>query len=132
MEQLVLSVIWFLIELFLQVLTPIPSWPSSGKKKEEGASAVAGSFGWFIGGIFLGFIWAVLFPRFILQTPELRLANLVCGPILSGYVALVVSRRRGNDNSNIRPRNHFWYAYWFTMGLIATRYGVAYREMFGW
>ena len=78
----------------------------------------------------VGLIWATMFPLFMLPTPELRLANLVLSPFLSAYVGQFVSVRRSRENSDINPRKHFWYAYWFTFGLIVARYGYTYRNIF--
>jgi hypothetical protein len=57
----------------------------------------------------------------------LRLANLPVAPLVSAYIAQAIARRRREANPLIAPRNHFWKAFWFTLGLVAIRFAYATR-----
>lgn len=63
----------------------------------------------------------------IIAISILRMVNLVLAPIASAYLSKRIANRRSKDNPFIVPRNHFWQAFWFTLGLTLIKFAYATR-----
>ena len=57
----------------------------------------------------------------------LRIANLVLAPVASAFISQAIARRRSRHNKFIIPRNHFWQAFWFTLGIVTVRFAYVVR-----
>jgi ABC-type molybdate transport system permease subunit len=51
-----------------------------------------------------------------------RLINLCLAPFVAGYIALRMSRRRGNRGKHSNSKFHYFVAFVFTLAFVATRY----------
>ncbi len=126
MEELLIIIFQFLFEFVLNVLSGIPfDWPSKNRKIPEPESILLQCFLWFCGGCLLAGVSLLIFKRTLISIPALRIVNLVLAPIVSGLVSRSIASRRSLDNKFIVPRNHFWYAFWFTLGLVIIRFTYA-------
>lgn len=128
MEELFVLLFQFLIEFTVNVLGSIPfNWPSKYRTSPESESAFAKNLVWFLGGCFLAGITLIFFRHSLITYPELRIANLVLAPIASAFLSQHIARHRAKQNLFIIPRNHFWQAFWYTVGLVLIRFTYAAR-----
>jgi hypothetical protein len=64
----------------------------------------------------------------MISLSALRIANLVLAPITSAFISQAIARHRSKRNRFINPRNHFWQAFWFTLGIVTVRFAYAVRH----
>lgn len=128
MEELIVVILQGFFEFILNVLGNIPAdWPSKNRNTPERESVVANCFLWFLGGCVLAGISLIFFKHTLIPTLELRIANLVLAPIASAFLSEHIAKRRAEKNPLIIPRNHFWQAFWYTVGLVVIRFTYASR-----
>jgi hypothetical protein len=126
MEELLAALFQFIIEFLLNVVADIPfDWPSRNRRTPEPERIAAVCFLWLLLGATLAWLSLFFFPRPLISRQALRMANLVLAPFASGLLSLFVARRRALTNPYIIPRNHFWQAFWFSVGLVAVRFAYA-------
>jgi len=80
----------------------------------------------FVIGCVLGGVSVFVVQHSLLSLPALRVINLLAAPLFSAFLSKAIATRRSETNANIIPRNHFWQAFWFTLGLVMVRF--AYVE----
>jgi hypothetical protein len=125
MEELLIVIIQYLFEFTLNVLGNIPfDWPSRNRSTSEPEDIFLRCFLWFCGGCVLAgvsLLTSLDTPSFQFQLYALQISRLPLllprffpGPLLAG------ARR-------ITQRNHFWQAFWFTLGLTIIRFAYAAR-----
>lgn len=128
MEELLIAALQFLIEFFFNVLSNAPfDWPSKNRRSPEPESSVGKNFVWFLGGCLLAGITLLFFKQPLISLPELRIANLLLAPIAAAFFSQYIARERARTNPFIVPRNHFWQAFWYTVGLVLIRFAYATR-----
>ena len=128
MEELLVIIIQFLFELILNVLINIPfDWPSRNRSTPEPDGIVGVCMLWFGGGCLLGGISILVFKHTLIALAALRILNVVAAPVGSAYLSKRIAIGRSRENPNIHPRNHFWQAFWFTLGLVLIRFAYASR-----
>lgn len=128
MEELLVVVLQFLLEFILNVLANIPfDWPSRNRRTPEPESIWLRCFLWSCGGGLLAGVSLLVFKQTLISVPALRIANLVIAPVVSGFLSEAIAKRRASRNELIVPRNHFWQAFWFTLGLVIIRFTYATR-----
>jgi hypothetical protein len=128
MEELLIIIIQFLFELILNVLINIPfDWPSRSRHTPEPDRIVGVCMLWFGGGCLLGGISLLVLKHTLIALAALRILNVVAAPLGSAYLSQSIASRRARDNPYIHPRNHFWQAFWFTLGLVLIRFAYASR-----
>ena len=128
MEEFLIVLIQFIVEFFFNIVAEIPfDWPSRNRKTPEPERIAGWCFGWLLLGGFIAWGSTFVFSPTFISIPALRIANLVLSPIASGLLSLFIARHRAHTNPNIVPRNHFWQAFWFTIGLVAIRFAYASR-----
>ena len=128
MEELFILILQFLIEFVIDVLIYVPfDLPSKNRNKPEPESIVIPCSLWLVGGGVLAIVSLTVFDKTLIKVPELRMANLVLAPVVSGLISRAIAARRAESNKFIVPRNHFWYAFWFTLGLVLIRFTYAVR-----
>ena len=126
MEEILIAIAQFLFEFLFDVLLNIPfDWPSRNRKSPEPESIILICFLWFIGSIGLGFISILIFKNTLITHPSLRIANLFMAPITSAYISKSIAARRAKRNPYLVPRNHYWQAFWFTLGYTLYRFAYA-------
>lgn len=128
MEELIVVIFQFVIEFTLNALGYLPAdWPSKRRKTPESENLRPLCFLWLVAGGVVGGLSLLIFDYALLQPTWLRLANLLVSPLASAYLAQFVARRRAHTNPFIVPRNHFWYGFWFSLGLAFIRFAYASR-----
>lgn len=128
MEELLIIVLQFLFELALNVLANIPfDWPSRNRRRPEPERIGWWCVFWFIGGCVIGYISLFFLRQTLISVGALRMLNLLIAPLASASLSQAIARRRAQTNYNIVPRNHFWQAFWFTLGLVLVRFAYAAR-----
>lgn len=127
MEEIIGFILQFIIEFLLEsLLYDIFDWPVSRRTRSEPAKPIARSTLWFILGCLIAAGSLYFFPRSFISVPALRVTNLILAPIFSAYVAREIAIIYRRSNSAIIPHNHFWQAFWFTLGLTGTRFLYIY------
>lgn len=128
MEELLVIAFQFLIELILEIVVNLPfDWPNRNPREREPERIGGSCVVWCIGGALLGWLSVALFKHTLISVGGLRVLNLVIAPIASAYVSQGLALRRAQTNSNIIGRNHFWKAFWFTLGLVVVRFAYTTR-----
>jgi len=129
MEDLIITILQFLFEFILEIFSYAPfDWPSSWRTRPESESLWEKCLTWFIIGCGLAAITMLFLKRTWISHPALRIANLVLAPIVSAFISQAIARRRSKRNPNIIPRNQFWQAFWFTLGVVTVRFAYAVRH----
>ena len=128
MEDILIIIIQFLIEFSLEVLPWEPiDWPSRNRSIPEPSTLFLSCFLCFLGGSLLGGLSLIVFRRTLITHSVLRIVNVIVAPIVSASLSGAIARRRARINKYIIPRNHFWRAFWFTLGLVLIRFAYAQR-----
>jgi hypothetical protein len=129
MEDLIITIFQALFEFLLEVFFYIPfDWPSTSRSQPESETIIGSCFGWFIGGCILSWLLMLVLNHTFITHPAFRIVNLVLAPITSAFVSQAIARHRSKRNHFIIPRNHFWQAFWFTLGIVAVRFAYAVRH----
>ena len=129
MEDLIIAILQALFEFALEIFSYTPfDWPFSSRSQPESDTIVGRCFSWFVGGCLLSWLMMFIFKRTFISHPALRIANLVLAPITSAFISQAIARHRSKRNSYIIPCNHFWQAFWFTLGIVAIRFAYAVRH----
>ncbi|GAB3253084.1 hypothetical protein GCM10027296_20090 [Chitinimonas naiadis] len=122
MEEILILIAQFLIEVVAQVLIELPFEFSKGRKdRPEEGSWLRYMVFLFIGGL-AGGVSLYFFPGTLLHQPWLRVANLLVAPLLSAALAQAIAEHRRDANPFISPSVHAWTAFWFTLGLAGVRF----------
>lgn len=128
MEDFLVAVLQFLFEFALDVLSNLPfDLPSRNRSTPEPQGTVLPRFLWFCGGCALALGSLVVVKHTLIAVSAWRIANLVLAPLASAFLSKAISRRRTRTNPYIVPRNHFWQAFFFTLGLVLVRFAYASR-----
>lgn len=124
MEEIIILIIQVFFEIFLQIFSYLP-FDLSSKKKPDPQSIWPFSILWFFGGCFLGWLSLFLFEHTFIPTFGLRITNLVLSPIVAAFLSETIATRRAKENDFVVPRDHFWLAFWFTLGFTVVRFAYA-------
>jgi hypothetical protein len=128
MEELLIVIIQFLFEFLFDVIGNIPfDWPSSNRTKPESDGIFFRCFLGFCGGCLLAGASLLVVKHTFISVSALRIANVALAPIASAFLSKAIASRRARANVFIVPRNHFWQAFWFTLGLVLIRFAYASR-----
>ncbi len=126
MEELLGIILQLLFEFVLEVLANVPfDWLSRNRTTPESDNHVVKNFLWFGGGCVLAGLSLLVVGQSIITVPALRIVNLVLAPVVSAVLSEAIANRRARTNPFIIPRNHFWQAFWFTLGLTLIRFTFA-------
>ena len=126
MEELLVVVLQFIVEVGFEVLANLPlEWvperPASGRTKVVLA--------WlFVGGC-VGWLSTLVLRQTMIHVPALRLLNLLIAPLVSGLVASAWGdlRERRGRRRRASHDHHFWRSFAFTLGLVLMRFAYAAR-----
>jgi len=128
MEELLIAIIQFLFEFTLDVLGSIPfDWPSRNRTTPEPKGVFLRRLLWFCGGCALASVSLLVVKHTVVSVSALRIANLVLAPVASAFLSEAIANHRAKENPFIIPRNHFWQALFFTLGLVLVRFAYASR-----
>jgi hypothetical protein len=125
MEDLIIAILQGIFEFLMEVFgySPIDwlfpnEWPKS---------LIGKCVAWFIIGCGLACVSMLFLNRTWISHPVLRILNLISAPFISAIISQAIARRRNQNNPDIIPRNHFWQAFWFTLGIVTVRFTYAVR-----
>jgi len=128
MEEILIAVIQFLFEFTLDVLSDIPfEWMSKNRTTPEPEGIVMPCIVWFFAGCLLAGISLLVVSHTVIAISGLRMTNLVLAPVASACLSQSIAAHRSKGNPYIVPSNHFWQAFWFTLGLTLIRFAYASR-----
>jgi hypothetical protein len=128
MEDLLIAILQFLFEFLIEIFTWTPfDWPSRSRSRPETETLTGNCFLWFVVGCGLACISMLFLKHTWISMSALRIANLVLAPVASAFISQAIARRRSRHNKFIIPRNHFWQAFWFTLGIVTVRFAYVVR-----
>jgi hypothetical protein len=119
--EILALVIQFLIEVVGTAIFSIPfDCACRIREKEErpiGLSVLFLTAGGMVGGISAAFV-----PSLV-EIPALKLASLVVTPLVAGTIGYHIAKWQARTrNPLLVPRYHFWYTFFFTLGLVVVRF----------
>ena len=128
MEDLIILILQFLLEFAFDILFNLPfNWPRKSRMTPEKEALIGKNCVMLALGIVLAFISFLVFKRTFIRHSSLRIANLLLAPVVAAYLSRTIAEHTAETNPNIKPRNHFWQAFWFTLGFVVIRFAYAYR-----
>ena len=80
-----------------------------------------------MGGCLVGGMTIFFFPRTLFLYSFIEILIFIAGPLLFAYLAELISTRCREDDHNVKPRHHFWFAYWFTLAMLVIRFAYDHR-----
>jgi len=128
MEAIIIFILQLFFELLLNIFLYLPSdWGVSRRSEPNANNMTVIYFAWFLWGCTIGVVSLIILYKSFISSPELRIANLFIAPLVSGYVSKLIAEYRAKSNSEIKPIpiHHFWWAFWFTVGVISVRFAYA-------
>jgi hypothetical protein len=127
LEELLVIAIQGLLQLLVESIVYIPfDWPSKNRVTPDPQRVWPKAGILFFVGCVFGGLSVFVFEHSLLTLSAFRVTNLVAAPLCSAFLSKAIANRRRDTNANIIPRNHFWQAFWFTLGLVMVRF--AYVE----
>ena len=129
MEEILIIVVQFLVEFLFSAVASIPfDGPSFTRKTPESENRLIVNFSWLILGCIVAGISLLFFQQTLISVSIIRLINIILAPIAAAYLSEAIAEKCVKVNSYLKPRNHFWQAFWFTLGLTLTRFAFAARS----
>jgi hypothetical protein len=125
LEEIIIVIIQFLVEVVAQALVDIPVDCATRNPKKPEEESFVRYFLFLVGGGLVGWCSIALFPRTMLHQTVLRIANLVLSPIIAAAIARSIAIYKRPKNPFIEPKIHAWSAFWFTLALAAVRLAYA-------
>lgn len=134
MEEIVALVIQLILEVGLQIFGSLGfDWAAESRRERrgKGGEAVeADGSGWLAAfavlGAICGGISLVIKSELILPTLGLRVANLICAPLVAGGLSYLVAAHVWHARG-ASPRHHFWRGFWFALLFGLVRFAYAHR-----
>jgi hypothetical protein len=118
-----------ILQAILESLCDISSYsPFDWFTEKSPGPLTAKCIGLFIVGCGLAWISILILKYTWIHFSALRIANLIFAPLMSAFISQAVARYRSRRNPSIIPRNHFWQAFWFTLGVVTVRFAYALRH----
>lgn len=132
MEEIGLVLLEFLIELLFELAVLLP-WDGllAGRERRPGDPARIWhvTIGAMLIGSVLGYLSLLVFPSLLIRNEAARLVHLVASPLICGFLARALARRRTRRGQTSNPSLHFWFAFAFIIVFLAVRYGWAERPL---
>jgi hypothetical protein len=125
MEELLILVIQFLIEVVGEALLSIPFDCTCRVRDKPENPAVWPAFVLLVAGGLCGWVANRFVPPLI-HVPALSVLSLIASPLLAGGIGYRIARfQTQRRNPLIEPKRHFWYSFAFTLGLASVRFAYA-------
>ena len=125
MEEILILLIQFFAEVVGQALISIPFDCTCRIRKQPEDHPGTYAFAFLLVGGAVGWLSNAIVPS-IIHVPALRIANLFITPIVGGTIGYHVAKwQYQSRNPLLVPRNHFWYTFFFTLGLASMRFAYA-------
>jgi len=117
-EEVPILILQLLLELGAQILGNLGVEFATTKVREDHKGC-----GWLVlfilSGAIFGGISLAIFPRVLLATLALRVANLILAPLLAGGCSVLMVRFGAFSGS---AASHFWRGFWFAMAFGLVRF----------
>ncbi len=127
MEEILVAVVQFAFELIINIIGYFPfDWRSKHRSSMEPASLAGRCLLWAMLGGAIGGLSLLLFQHSLIHLAWLRMLNLVASPLVSAYLSQAIAVARKKNNAHIHPRNHYWYAFWFSLAVATVRFVYAH------
>ena len=128
MEEALILVVQFIVEVLIQVLVYLPFDLRLGRDGKSGGRTGWGRYVLYpaAGGV-AGGLSLLLAPRLPLHAPPLRPGNLPAAPVAAGGVSWGVAAWRRSRGAVVCPRAHFWTGFWFVPAFGGVRLAYAAR-----
>ncbi|MBM3980165.1 MAG: hypothetical protein FJ304_07740 [Planctomycetes bacterium] len=131
MEELVALLVQLVLEVGLQIFGSLGfdfATESRNKKGDKGETREHDGCGWLVafavfGGI-CGGLSLIFAPKLLLPNIGLRVANLVCAPLVAGGVSYLVARHVWAPQGQ-SAGHHFWRGFWFALAFGLVRFAYA-------
>ena len=128
MEEILIVILQFLLEFFFDsLLNLLFDWPLFGKATSESGKTATTCFRLFCAGCAVAGISLLWFQHTLIAYPVLRILNLFLSPIAAAYISQWFAKQSAKSDQSIVPRNHFWRAFWFTLGFVTVRFAFVAR-----
>jgi hypothetical protein len=125
MEDFIIALLQGILEMLADALSYGPfDWPIERSSRTLTGKCIT----LFIVGCGLAWISILILKYTWIHFSALRIANLAFAPLMSAFISQAIARRRSKRNPSIIPRNHFWQAFWFTLGVVTVRFAYAVRH----
>ena len=125
MEDLIIAILQGILEFLFDIFCYTPlDWPSTDRAR---MGLTGKCILLFIAGCGFAWISILILKHTWIPFSGLRVANLIVAPITSAFISQTIARYRMKKNPSIVPRNHFWQAFWFTLGIVSVRFAYAVR-----
>jgi hypothetical protein len=117
MEELLVIIIQFFIEVIVQVIFELPFDLFKSKTSEKTEKNFIIAILYVFAGVVVGCISLWVFPNSLIQNSWLRCVNLIVAPLISYSLSKRLSKNKENVNPIIQAR----FAFLFTFSLVAVR-----------
>jgi hypothetical protein len=121
MEELIVIIIQFFLELFFNLLTLPFGGPFYKGEKERNHTIERCIFSGLL-GLVLGWISLIIFPKAFIQNPQLRIMALFLSPVLAGFLSKAMAIHIHKKKDDVWPKRHFWYAFCLCSGYALVRF----------
>ena len=125
MEELLILIFQPLLEIFAQILASglidLLGWGRDVESRHDSSGCAVGLL-LFILGCGLGWLSLLLIPHTLLPWAWLRIANLIVGPLVSGWISWRISVLRKRTNKWVSPSRHAWFAALACFGIVLVRF----------
>ena len=126
MEEVLIVILQLFFELLFQLLVyggfDLLAWWID--KHEKGLGCLAMLIFALIGAGFGGIV-NLIHPGTYLAYEWLRIANVIVGPLLAGWVSWLFAEWRRRRGAKLVPSLHFWFAFCFVLGFDLVRFAYA-------
>ncbi len=128
MEEVVVLLVQFVVEVFVDVLVYLPFDVHLSRNEKTGDRSGCGWVTVYVvlGGT-VGGLSSLVAPHFLIRSSPLRLANLVVAPVTAGGLSWALAAWRRSRGAVASPQAHRWTAFWFVLAFNAVRLAYAAR-----
>jgi hypothetical protein len=125
MEDFLIAILQAILECLCDAFSYGPfDWPA-----EKSSGTLFGKcLTLFMVGCGLALISILILKYTWIHFSALRIANLFFAPLMSAFISQAIARHRSKRNPSVIPRNHFWQAFWFTLGVATVRFVCTTRR----
>lgn len=127
MEEILVAILQFLFEAIINIGSFLPIDSATSKRRELSYNAGT-ALGWLVVGGVFGGLSLLLLSHTMIHRPDARIANVVITPLCSGGFAFLRSALRSKKDPLVTPRDHFWFAFWFSLAFALVRFAYAGRS----
>jgi hypothetical protein len=121
-EEIIIILIQFLVEVIGQALIQIPFDCTIRQRDESNDQPIVIAFAALCLGGLVGWFSLMLLPGTLIHSQTLRVINMFVTPFVGGAIGYFIAKwQYRTRNPDLIPSYHFWYAFFFSLGLAAIR-----------